>query len=737
MLISNAYTLELINLPYVLLRSGIPLYASQRGPAWPIFLLGGSNAMATQAAICADGDSLVDGIYFGEGEGAVERMVSILAQGSRRDRKAALRRAAAEIDGLWVAGSLHPVRKAVCTPDTRHLATAYPLLNSAEAQTADLQINYGCPAFCSFCFEGYDRKPYREIPLPNLLAAARQLKQAQGVQEINLYSFNFNTHREITPLLLELHRLFYRVGLKSQRVDILQHASYLLEAEVAADKRSFTLGIEGINERQRTWLHKSLPDADILGLLDRLLAQRIREVKLFYILTGHETVDDMAEFRAFVRQIKAIHRARNPGIRMIFSFGLLVRMPFTPLRYDRLLLEESAWRPLIGQAKSACETNGFEFRMAFDWQTYCVTQVLALGGYWLVEPVVSMAREGHCLNETLPDGYWEALRRRLIDGEHWNEAFLGEKDADYKFALDMVQSDIPADFLYQQYQEARSGVDGGYCLGTQDGRGRCLGCSACVDGEQRATITQTRSPLPDADATLSRLREVVARKQQLQPIYHVLRFDGLEAGLHPQALNALVFQAILDRCPALIDNLLAVRESLFTTAPGKRPKGSKRGRYPAMGGESVFALTAWDAAALQHALLEIGNVDSDRFGTVGPAEGFTPGTFTSCRLELHLPEVHFAQSRRHLEQYLHDAYVPYSLRRETPPTHGGSRYRFEVPQKGQKKKVLLGGSFETSEAGLDASLDVGPRFDLLAFLERFGPSYHVPYATLRASHIRW
>ena len=42
-LISNAYTLELINLPVLLIRSGIPLFSSQRGPEWPILVLGGSN----------------------------------------------------------------------------------------------------------------------------------------------------------------------------------------------------------------------------------------------------------------------------------------------------------------------------------------------------------------------------------------------------------------------------------------------------------------------------------------------------------------------------------------------------------------------------------------------------------------------------------------------------------------------------------------------------------------------
>ena len=62
-LISNAYTLELINLPYLLIRSGIPLFSSQRGVGWPVIILGGSNAMAAQAVICGDGDSLVDGVF--------------------------------------------------------------------------------------------------------------------------------------------------------------------------------------------------------------------------------------------------------------------------------------------------------------------------------------------------------------------------------------------------------------------------------------------------------------------------------------------------------------------------------------------------------------------------------------------------------------------------------------------------------------------------------------------------
>ncbi len=461
-LLSNAYTLELVNLPWILQRSGLSLFAGEREQG-PILLLGGSNAMAAQAVIRPDGDSMVDGIFFGEGEGRVGEIVAALAhgQGGKRER---LEAAAATGPGLWVAGSFRPVTKAVCRPAASSLPTTWPLLDTSEAHTAYLQITYGCPAFCSFCFEGYDRKPYRELPAANLLATARALKAAQGAEEISLYSFNFNTHSEVFLLLLELHRLFDRVGLKSQRADILWQTPLLIEAEILAEKREFTLGIEGISERQRAFLHKSLSTDDVAALLERLLWAPIRRVKLFYILTGHETEADLAEFRAFVRWMREVWGTSRSRPRVIFSFGPLVRMPFTPLRHDRLFMDERHWRPLAGAVKSACDLAGFEFRMAVDWPAYFVDQTLAMGGYWLHEPLISLAQRGPYRLERLPREYWEALRTWMEERGHWNEAFLGEKGPDYPFPLEFVQTDIPPEFLYRQYQEAR-GAGPGYCLG--------------------------------------------------------------------------------------------------------------------------------------------------------------------------------------------------------------------------------------------------------------------------------
>ena len=734
-LISNAYTLELVNLPYLLLNSGIPLMSSQRGDEWPPLILGGSNALAAQAIIAEGGDSLVDGLFFGEGEEQVVNLVRRLHAGG--PKRALLAQAASRIEGLWVAGSWPPAPVDKCilaAPGADHLLADHPILNTEEAQTARLQISFGCPALCSFCFEGFDRRPYREVELAALLDAARQLKRTSGGSTLELYSFNFNTHSDILTLLLELNRLFKRVSAMSQRVDLLDQTPGLLEAEVTADKRQFTLGIEGISARQRAWLHKSLSTAAISRVLERLLQQRIRQIKLFYILTGHECVADLDEFRSFVRQLKALRQRHNPGIRVTFSFGQLVRMPFTPLRYDRLFLDPDEWRTVVGPVKSACETNGFEFRMATQWEEYCTAQVLAIGGYWLLEPLLWLARQGQHYDEQLSPGYWEELRGWLATHGHWTPALLGEKGPDYPFPLHFVRSGVSSAFLHQQYRQALAGQDDGYCLGGEAEPGNCLGCGACGDEEQRRAITGQRKRTRHTERYLTQLRELMEAKRRLSPIYVVLRLPVSLSGVGREWMNAWVLRGLLAAHPDLTENLLSAEESLFTV-------GENRRRYAALSGETVFALTAWDAGeAVDRLAKDVrGHArwdEEDGRGASGPqivsvAEGFEPGRFRRARLSLALPPGEFKLAGRQLVAFLRASYVPCNIRRE------GVGYRLDLPARALKKGVLFEGRYQETADRFLTDLVVGPKFDLLGYVRSFdGPDRH-RLAQVVISDLEW
>ncbi|MBN1873878.1 MAG: hypothetical protein JXA33_06580 [Anaerolineae bacterium] len=733
-LVSNAYTLELINLPYLLLHSGIPVWASQRDATYPPIILGGSNALATQAIITEAGDCVADAIFFGEGERWMEQLC-------RTDFRVCPPGRLESLSPLWRANSSgQVVEKAICPdPQASDLLAHYPLLNSAEAGTARVQINFGCPAFCSFCFEGYDRKPYREVAREEILAAARDLKQMTGATSLDLYSFNFNTHEEILALLLDLNRLFLRVGFKSQRVDILAAMPDLLEAEVIADKRSFTLGIEGISTRMRAFLHKSLLDAEIKHVLARLLRQKIREIKLFYILTGHEDEADVTEFRNFIRDLKnLVQGAGREGLRVIFSFGLLVRMPFTPLRYDRLFLDEMEWEPVIGPVKSACETNGFEFRLATPWDEYITSQILASGGYWLHEPVVALAEQGYCYDIALcKDGedkarpYGEILQEWMQQHGLWNVAFLGEKDPEYDFPLTFVQQRISSDYLYRQYRAALEESDAGYCLGevgqVAGEAAHCVGCGACVTVAQRDALT-THTMQHPGGSYLRELEDVMRAKWQLKPLYARVWIPPEVAGVEPEWLDAWLLREILKIYPDLDDTLLAVEESLFTTK-------QLRKQYTGMWGETVVAMSMWEQkvkgareqgskgaggqrgkgtaplppCSLAPLLLR----SSAPLHFLGWLDNFEPGMFERMEIELRLPPAHFPGAGLQLRQFLQAGYVPVNVRREE------DGYCFDISKKALKKRVLFAGTYTETPSHFVARLTVSSKFDLMGYLRSF------------------
>ena len=85
--------------------------------------------------------------------------------------------------------------------------------------TGSVQISNGCPCFCAFCAESWERKPYRERSLSKLLEALRSAKAHQGLDTINFLSFNFNTHAELYPMILSFYEEMANVSLKSQRFE--------------------------------------------------------------------------------------------------------------------------------------------------------------------------------------------------------------------------------------------------------------------------------------------------------------------------------------------------------------------------------------------------------------------------------------------------------------------------------------------------------------------------------------
>jgi hypothetical protein len=658
-LATNSYVQETINLPWLLHANGVSPWAPDRPESFPPVLLGGSNAFAAQCLVRADGTAVPDAMFFGEAEDVLPVFLRRwrAASGAKRER---LVEAARGLAGFWVTGAIPaaPIRQAVARGKPP-LASPQPLLDTESAGTARLSVGAGCAAFCSFCFEGYERKPYRSWPLADLLAQARSLKAACGARAIELDAFNLNSYAELGPLVERCARLFHTVSFKSQRADGIAACPPIVDLERAAGKGSYTLGIEGISARMRAFLCKSLADDAIAAAIQTLLQRGAREIKLFFILTAHETQADLAAFGDFCSRLSGWIRTPPACTRVVLSFGRLVRMPNTPLARDRLFLNEADWRFCVDGVAAACRRNPLESRFAFAWPDYLATQLLAACTHDHADRVVRLACDGLTTH-----GPWrDADARRLAEA-----LALPARDATVADArcFPFVQRAVSDAFLESRWDAARRFLDAGYCLGDA-----CSACGACADASERQSVTNRSRALTIPPALVAAVARIEADKRRLEPVYRRACLPADFAGRSPEWVSARLLQILLTRHPTLIDNLLTVDEAVFSS-------GDAAGERVIPCGETLVRFRAWDAAAVLAALAQ----ETDLFPAAPAPAAFTPGCFARA-IWLIPSSAAPRDAAQAASAWLHALRLPHSLQRD------GDVWRARLAPAAVKKKRVF------------------------------------------------
>jgi len=387
LLISCAFSLELLNIPWLLTQSGIPFSRQERlkKEEQPFLFLGGSSAVCSGSLVkIGDNkviDSIVDAMFFGEGEGRISEIVRIAAEDSKTglSKPSIIAHIASEVEGFWPCDSSFVCTRALFAQRPAVL-TSPIMLNSENADSIKLAITAGCIGHCTFCLEGWDRRPFIEKPVEDLSKSAIMLKRASGASDVELFSYNFNMHKHIIQLIQIFGRYFMHVSMMSQRLDILSKKPEILIAELAAGKRSFTLGIEGISERIRNYYQKGISEKQIWTSIAKILENRAREIKLFFIISGFENGSDLEEFEHFCDRL-AHHKIETHSVtRIIVSAGYLVRLPFTPLQFAPLQGDRALMESIASALCNSCKQANLEFRLASSFEDYWMDQLLSLGG---------------------------------------------------------------------------------------------------------------------------------------------------------------------------------------------------------------------------------------------------------------------------------------------------------------------------------------------------------------------
>lgn len=351
------YELTFSNILNMLALAGLPIEAAERSDAQPLVIAGGSCACNPEPL--AD---FIDLFLIGDAEEAIHELLDALRDSgwrarsgsstSRRQREDFLRHAA-NIPGLYVPslygvsyGASGAVAQALGSGVPRRVlkrfvsalpfAPVRPVVPYLEAvhDRASLEIMRGCARGCRFCQAGVIYRSVRERPVAEALAAAEQLLENTGYEELGLVSLSSADHSQIGELVHELGRRYPQVNisLPSLRVDAF---SVDLAKAIHRRKTGFTFAPEAGSQRMRDIINKHVSEDDAIGAAEAAFSQGWTLIKLYFMIgLPGETIEDVAGIGGLVRQMLAIGRRYHGHRAQInVSVNTFNPKPHTPFQW--------------------------------------------------------------------------------------------------------------------------------------------------------------------------------------------------------------------------------------------------------------------------------------------------------------------------------------------------------------------------------------------------------------------
>jgi radical SAM superfamily enzyme YgiQ (UPF0313 family) len=708
--ISNALVQELVNLAPTLVASGIPLAKSERlaHSEIPLLILGGANSM--HSSMLWTQDPLVDGIFIGEEPQRVETVFKICAEGKLKgiSKIDILEQLEAEVPGFFQPERLaDPHNKVVIekahesTPRVNCYKPFEPMVAGVEvAGVAALHISEGCPSFCSFCAESFARKPYREVPMAEAIPQAMAMKAALGLEEIELFSFNFNNHAQVHELVPALATRFGRVGLKSQRFDALAEDPALVGLMRQVGKSSITCGLEGVSDRVRSYLQKGLSESQLREALSAMMREPLRELKVFLIASGVEEAADFEEFREFLKWFKHLYDRATRRPRVTFSATPLVRFPWTPLEFeDGMAAEECGKR--VRQIKDCVVRAGFDFReAASEWEAE-VSQIMvrARDPRILQAVITAQERTGELYAETLDQVFVEALRKSLGElGLNWQECLRGHLH-ETRVPWESLSPGVSRKFLIRMHAQSVTCLQQPICLGSVARAGKCSACDACTPGERTAITASRKPPSIEVGAFEKALKDIRSQEREVR-IRVVL--DARCKGWPWKTLAAWLMQGLMAECPSLVDGF---RRHLAGDWEQRLDD-----EFCQVVGESdlAFSLLASSREDLERLLrhqASLKNINQKLAGWMLVQE-IAPAIALCEKLELHLPKGIFSP-----EDWLRAKGLKHTL------TKQGERRVYQFSKDSLKKKVLTELWIELGQQEQIMTIVPAEKFELRDFLK--------------------
>jgi hypothetical protein len=278
-----------------------------------------------------------------------------------------------------------------------------------------------------------------------------------AASDLNLLASDACSIDGLDSIVARLASEFRHVSVKSLALASLARHPAAGAAIRLLDKREFTFGVEGISPRLRRWLGKQAEAPVLLDAVKLLARSGIRQLKLFFILTGLEQEKDAQDLRALLDAIRAAQDCR-----VIASFMPLFRAPFTPLQFAPLREPDAMILRSIRQSVAAA---GAEFRLSAGPAEIQLMNLMCRAGRRAMSTLLHLSLDrGLLYYGHLPEEVLATARRHMAREGIYPESLAGDL-SDSVLPWDDIQAghtrgQLLASYRAAQEDAARGSPDG-------------------------------------------------------------------------------------------------------------------------------------------------------------------------------------------------------------------------------------------------------------------------------------